>query len=161
MRLTRSFPIALSKERIDLYRWIIEMTPADYESYSPAHRAMGSFVKDGVFHMVNVEMIGNEMLVQHYTLVEHRPDHVAFYSKASKAYVLRWFPATVGVPWQMTLRETGPDRCELICTIGADFPNPLLEIGGYLNGLGWLFLRRHLEQEVEAFARDIERKFAS
>jgi hypothetical protein len=161
MRLTRSFLINLPKENIDLYRWVTEMTPADYESYSKAHRAMGSFFQDGEFHMVNVENIGNEMIVQHYQLVGHRPDRIVFYSKATNAYVLRWFPATVGVPWVMELQPVQTGRCKLVCTIGADFPNVMVAFGAFMNGLGGFFLRRHLTEEGAAFACDIERKFAA
>jgi hypothetical protein len=161
MRLTESFPIRLPKEKIDLYRWVTEMTPAEYETYSPSHRAMGSYFHEGSFHMVNVEMIGNEMIVQHYRLLEHRPDRVAFYSKATRAYVLRWFPATVGVPWEMEVRATGPEACELVCTIGADFPNAMVAFGAFSNGFHGRFLHRHLVQEGAAFARDLEEKFAA
>jgi hypothetical protein len=59
----------------------------------------------------------------------------------------------------MSLRANGPDRCDLVCTIGADFPNPMVAIGAFINGFGGLFLRGHLKEEGEAFARDIERKF--
>ena len=159
MRITRSFKIGLPKEAVDLYRWVTEMTDADYASYAKAHKAMGSYVKNDRFHMVNVEAIGNELLVQHYVLQEHRPDRVAFYSETTEAYVLRWFRTIVGVPWEMEVQATGPDRCKLRCTIGADFPTVMVAIGAFVNGLGGLFLRRHLNEEGKAFARDIERKF--
>jgi hypothetical protein len=135
------------------------MTDADYTSYARGHKAMGSYFTNGHFFMTNVEMIGNEMIIQNYTLLEHQPDRVRFYSEKTKAYILRWFPAVVGVPWEMSLRAKGPDRCDLVCTIGADFPNLIVAIGAFINGLGGLFLRRHLREEGEAFARDIERKF--
>jgi len=160
MRVTSSFEIALPKEVIDLYQWVTEMTDADYASFAHGHKAMGSYFKDGRFNMVNVEMIGNEMIVQHYLLRDHRPDRVRFYSEATKAYILRWLPAVVGVPWEMEVMANGPDRCELACTIGADFPNKMIAVGAYVNGLGGFFLRRHLEEEGKAFARDIERKFS-
>jgi hypothetical protein len=153
------FEISLPKEEIDLYRWVTEMTDADYVSYTRGHKAMGSYFKDGRFFMANVEMIGNEMVVQNYVLQEHRPDRVRFYSERTRAYILRWFPAVVGVPWEMSLRAKGTDRCDLVCTIGADFPNRMVAIGAFINGLGGLFMRRHLREEGEAFARDIERKF--
>jgi len=157
--MTGSFEIGLRKEAIDLYRWVTEMTDSDYASYARAHKAMGSYFKDGRFHMVNVETIGNEMLVQHYVLQEHRPDRVTFYSENTEAYILRWFRAIVGVPWELDVQATGPDRCKLLCTIGADFPNVLVAAGACVNGLDGLFLRRHLYEEGKAFARDIERKF--
>ena len=159
MRTTRLFEIALPKEKIDLYRWVTEMTDADYASFAHGHKAMGSYFKDGHFFMANVEMIGNEMIIQNYALQEHRPDCVKFYSERTRAYIFRWFPAVVGVPWEMSLRANGPNRCDLVCTIGADFPNLMVAIGAFINGLGGFFLRRHLKEEGEAFARDIERKF--
>jgi|GEM_PF-2583082 hypothetical protein len=161
MRVTEKFEIALPKKAIDLYRWVTEMTDADYVSYAGAHKAMGSYFSDGRFFMVNVETIGNEMIVQNYALQEHQSDHVKFYSENTKAYVLRWFPVVVGVPWEMEVRAKGSDRCELVCTIGADFPNQLLAFAAYINGLGGLFLRRHLKEEGRAFAGDIERKSRS
>lgn len=159
MRVTKSFEISLPKQAIDLYQWVTEMTDADYASYARGHKAMGSYFRDGHFNMVNVEMIGNEMIVQHYILRDHRRDRVTFYSDKTKAYVLRWFPAVVGVPWEMEVRAKGPNRSELVCTIGADFPSRMLAFAAYINGLGGLFLRRHLNEEGKAFARDMERKF--
>jgi hypothetical protein len=159
MRETRSFEIPLPIEKIDLYQWVTEMTDADYASYARGHKAMGSYFKDGRFFMANVEMIGNEMIVQNYALQEHRPDRVRFYSEKTKAYILRWFPAVVGVHWEMSLRAKDSYRCDLVCMIGADFPNRMVAIGAYINGLGGLLLRRHLEEEGKAFAWDIERKF--
>ncbi len=161
MRTTQFFEISLPKEAIDLYQWVTEMTDADYVSFARGHKAMGSCFKDGRFCMVNVETIGNEMIVQNYVLREHQPDRVRFYSEKTTAYVLRWFPAVVGVPWEMALRAKGPDRCDLVCTIGADFPSRRLATAAYINGLGGLFLRRHLNEEGRAFARNIERKFSN
>ena len=50
--------------------------------------------------------------------------------------------------------------CELTCTIGAEFPSPILDALAWANG-AWFFIRRHLATEGAAFARDIELKFAS
>ena len=74
------------------------MTDQDYRSYSSAHQVMGSFFSGCIFHMLNVENIGNEMLVQHYELKYQTPDHVQFYSGNTVVYILRWFPTTVSVP---------------------------------------------------------------
>lgn len=156
-----SFTINLPVEKIDLYKWITEMTNNDYNSYSKAHQAMGSFFKDGVFHTVNVENIGNETLVQHYALKYHEPHHVQFYSASTKAYVMRWFPAEVCVPWEMQVKATSNHSSELICMIGADFPNRFLQVAAWINGLGGIFLAGHLKQEGKAFAKDIEKKFGN
>lgn len=42
-RYAAGFPVNLPIEKIDLYKWVTEMTDADYRSYSKAHQALGSF----------------------------------------------------------------------------------------------------------------------
>ncbi len=159
IRYSASFTIDLPIEKIDLYKWVTEMTDQDYSSYSSAHQVMGSFFRDGVFHMLNVENIGNEMLVQHYELIYHTPDHVQFYSNSTVVYVLRWFPTTVSVPWEMQVRPVTATTSELICMIGADFPSGFLKLAALANGLDGYFLTKHLKAETKAFAKDIEEKF--
>jgi hypothetical protein len=159
IRHLASFPIDLPANKIDLYKWLIEMQHTDYISYSRSHIAMGSFFKEGVFNTVNVENIGNETIVQRYALEYHSSDHVQLYSSKTSAYVLRWFPATVGVPWEMKIRPVSANTSELVCLIGADFPSAFLKIAAWCNGFGGYFLRRHLHQEGKAFATDMEEKF--
>ena len=152
MRVSRSFPIDLPIEQIDMYRWATAMTSADYESFTPAHKALGSFRCDSRFFMVNVECIGSDLLVQHYELIEHSRSHVKFYSRRTRGYIYRWLPVTFSVPWEMTLRSTSARSCELTCTIGADFPSAILGALAGLNG-SFFFMRRHLAEEGAAFAR--------
>lgn len=159
IRFSASFSINLPVEKIDMYQWVTGMTEEDYLAYSTAHQAMGSSFKNGTFHTVNVENVGNETLIQHYELKYHSPSHVQFYSSRTKAYILRWIPAIVGVPWEMQVRPMSPSTSELVCLIGVDFPNIFLKMGAWFNGLNGLFLKRHLNHEGLAFARDIEKKF--
>ena len=161
MRVSMTFPVNLRIDQIDMYRWVTDMTSADYQSFARAHTAMGSFFQGNRFFMVNVECIGSDLLVQHYELMEHSPAHVKFYSPRTTGYIYRWFPVTFAVPWEMTVRSVSDRTCELVCTVGADFPSPWLWIVAWANGLGFSFIRRHLAVEGAAFAMDIERKFAS
>lgn len=160
-RYIQDFAVNLPVEKIDLYQWITGMTDADYTSYSPAHKAMGSFSKDGVFHMTNVEHIGTETLVQHYKMINHAANRVQLYSETSKAYIMRWFPVKVGVPWQFYAQPVSSTSSRLICLVGVDYPNYLVRIAAWFSGLGGFFLRKHLNKEGNAFARDIEQKFTS
>lgn len=162
MKLTRSFTVPLPKERIDLYRWVTEMTSADYRSYAPrAHRCLGSHHEQGRLHVACIETIGNELLQHVYVLRNHRADWLDFYSPASRAYVLRWFPATVGVAWTLRIDPIDATSSLLTCSIGVDFPNALVALGAYANSLGFLFLRRHLAEEGAAFAEDLGFKFGA
>ncbi len=158
-RYVQRFGINLPIEKIDLYKWVTGMTDTDYTSYSAAHQLMGSSFRDGLFCMTNVENIGLETVIQHYELKYHAPNHVQFYSPKTISYILRWFPAKVGVPWELYLQPVSANSCRLICLIGADFPNFLLKIGAWFSGFGGLFLQMHLNKEGKAFAKDIESKF--
>jgi hypothetical protein len=160
-RYIQDFTVNLPIEKIDLYKWITRMTDADYKSYSRAHKFMESFTKDGVFYMTNVENIGTEKLVQYYKLVSHAANRVQLYSAKSKAYIMRWFPVKVGVPWQFYAQPVSHTSSRLICLIGVDYPNPFLRFAAWFTGLGGFFLRKHLNTEGNAFARDIEKKFTS
>jgi hypothetical protein len=160
MRVSRTFPVNLSIDRIDMYRWVTTMTSEDYESFAPAHKAMGSFFHGARFFMVNVECIGSDLLVQHYELIDYSKSHVKFHSARTKGYVCRWLPVTFSVTWEITLRPTSSRTCELTCTIGADFSSALLSAIARAGG-SQFFTRRHLGVEGVAFARHLEQTFAS
>lgn len=159
VRYVESFPINLPAKKIDLYKWVVEMTESDYVSYSPAHRAMNSYFKDDILFMTNVENIGVDMIIQHYQLKYHSPEHVQFYSAKSEAYIIRWICVLAGVPWEMQIKPVSIDSCELVCLVGADYPNLIIKVAAWFNGLGGTFLRKHLRKEGKAFAKDIEEKF--
>lgn len=159
VRFVESFPIDLPAQQIDLYKWIVEMTEADYRSYSPAHLAMNSHFERGVLFMTNVEDIGLDTIVQHYELEYHSAEHVQFYSAKSDAYIFRWFRFFVGVPWEMQIRPVSANSCELVCLVGTDYPNLFIREAAWFNGLGGSFIRKHLRKEGQAFAKDIETKF--
>ena len=159
IRFTESFPINIPAKMIDLQEWFAGMMETDYTSYSQAHIAMSSFSKDGILYTTNVENIGTDQIVQHYIMQHEAPDHVLLYSPDSVAYIMRFFPITVGVPWEMQIRPVSKDASELVCLIGIDYPNKLIQIVYSLYGLGGLFLRKHLNKEGKAFAKDIEKKF--
>ena len=158
-RYIQSFPVNLPADKIDLRRWVTGMTDADYASYSTAHKAMGSFFIDNVFYMKNVENIGIETVVHQYQLKYHAANHVQFYSPKSKSYIMRWFPATVAVPWELYIQPVSATSSRLICLIGVDFPGFVLKIAAWFSSFGGLFLKKHLNTEGKAFAQDIEEKF--
>lgn len=161
LRFSQSFPVNVPVEKIDLYKWITEMNDQDYRSYSTAHKAIGSYTRGDRFYMTNVENIGTDTVIQNYELKSHAPNSIQLYSAKSKAYIMRWFPVTVGVPWEIYVQPVSSTSSRLICLIGVDYPSLLLRIAAWINGLGGFFLRRHLRIEGKAFAIDVERKFKS
>lgn len=156
----QSFPVNVPVEKVDMNKWVSEMTDADYVSYSRAHKMMSSFSKDGVLYMKNLENIGLNSLIQRYELKHRSPSHVQFYSSNTTAYVMRWFPAQVSVAWEMQVNKVSDDTCDLTCLVGIDFPGALLK-AAWASGLGAYFLERHLNEEGENFAKDLEKKFGT
>ncbi|MCS3869275.1 hypothetical protein J3D55_002191 [Chryseobacterium ginsenosidimutans] len=67
-RYLASFLINLPAEHIDLGKWFTEMKETDYTSYSPAHIAMSSYFTGETLFSTNVENIGIDQIVQHYTM---------------------------------------------------------------------------------------------
>lgn len=159
-RYIAAFPVNLPAEQIDLRKWFVEMIETDYTSYSPAHIAMSSYFKEGILYSTNVENIGTDQIVQHYTMRYDAKDHLLLHSAESSVYILRFVPVSVGVPWEMQIRAVTENSCEFICMFGIDYPNRLLQIAFSIYGLGGLFLKNHLKREGVAFAKDIEQKFS-
>ena len=159
VRFVETFPINLPIEKIDLHQWFISMNDLDYRSYSTAHQAIGSYLRDGRFYMTNVENVGTDTIIQNYELKSYSADSVKLYSLRSKAYILRWIPVFVGVPWELSVKRVSATRSSLTCMIGVDYPNLLSRVAAWVNGLGGLFLRQHLKKETKSFALDIQRKF--
>ena len=59
----------------------------------------------------------------------------------------------------MQIMPISDNACELICLIGVNYPNPVLKVVAWLNGLGGPFLKKHLNKEGIAVAKDIKIKF--
>lgn len=159
VRFVETFSINLPVEQIDLHQWFVNMNDLDYRSYSTAHKAIGSYIRDGRFYMTNVENVGADTIIQNYELRSYSADSVKLYSTRSKAYIMRWVPVYVGVPWELSIRRVSATSSSLTCIIGVDYPNLLIRVAAWVNGLGGLFLRQHLKKETEMFALDIQRKF--
>lgn len=160
-RYVASFPINLAAEQIDLSQWMSEMKASDYISYSPAHIAMNSYVKDNVLFATNVENIGTDQIVQHYEMTYESKDHLLLHSAESDVYIMKFVPVSVGVPWEMQIRPVTENTCEFVCMFGIDFPNAFLQTVYKFYSLNGTFLRKHLTKEGIAFARDIEQKFSA
>ena len=106
--------------------------------------------------MVNVESIGGSLLIQHYATQRADKDHVTMVAGASRAYLMHLVPVEIGVIWDMQVLSEGPETSRFRCTIDVAMP-PAIRVLGLFNGTGF-FVKRHLIEETEGFARDIARK---
>jgi hypothetical protein len=106
--------------------------------------------------MVNVEVMGGGLIIQHYREVHAEPTRVEMLSERSRVYLLRLIPATVLVRWTMTATPRTLDTTTFECIVEIEL-SPALRLGSTLTGLGY-FIHNHLDEETLGFAADITRK---
>lgn len=152
--------LGLPVEAIDLYQWLTHITEADYQHFSSAHRAIGLCQNEDGEGMINVESIGGNLLVQHYSIVQKERQALKLISPRTDAYLFRLLKVHVGVEWTMSIGYRDATSCAFTCQIGVSYPSTLLAIASKLVA-GNYFIRRHLNEEAPRFAQDIERRFWS
>lgn len=152
--------ITVPVEQIDLYHWLINISEEDYKRFSKDHIAIGLCRKNGAEGMINVESIGGNLLVQHYTIVEKERDHVFLYSEKSEAYLFHFVKVYIKVEWKMSVKFKDENTSTFTCELNIKYPNKALPVAAKLTA-GDYFLRKHLNEEGKNFAADIERKFSN
>ena len=156
MRFAHETTILLAASSIDLPEWLFNLTDAEYGACARGHRGIG--VQGGARRsgMINVESIGGSLMVQHYETRRADKDHVTMVSEASRAYLMHVAPVKVGVVWDMQVMPDGPSTSRFRCEIDVAMPLAVRLLG--LTTGTPLFVRRHLVEETNGFARDIARK---
>lgn len=63
-------------EKVNIADWLLNLPDAEYQKCSVNHIAAGATATyDGQPMSINVEMIGDALVIQHYVATEHRPDY--------------------------------------------------------------------------------------
>ncbi len=63
-------------EKVNIADWLLNLPDAEYQRCSLHHIAAGSTTTyDGEPMSINVETIGDALVIQHYVATEHRPDY--------------------------------------------------------------------------------------
>ncbi len=63
-------------EKVNIADWLLNLPDAEYQRCSVHHIAAGSTTTyDGQPMSINVETIGDALVIQHYIATEHRPDY--------------------------------------------------------------------------------------
>jgi hypothetical protein len=148
--------IPFPASEIDLGEWLFTMSDEEYQKTARQHRALGVFREAGVRGMINVEVAGHALLVQHYHEVKSTRESVEMHSAKSRAYLFHLWPVTVQVRWRMTVRPLDGERTTFSCTVEPKMPG-LINVMAILTGVT-AAIRRHTHEETIGFAADISRK---
>jgi len=161
---TVTAPIHAPIEKVDIADWLFHLTDAEYQRCAYAHLAAGTTTTDdGRAMSINVEMIGDALVVQHY-VAEVREPHFCRMVSISDSI------GSVGhtklqVIWELSVRKTGEDSCEFTNHIHSSAIDETME---FFKQHGILFERArdarqqashaHNQEETPNFAKSIERR---
>lgn len=125
MEFTQHTVINAPVDQVDLKEWLFTLSDSEYQATAKGNKAAGTFTTDGVRGMVNVESIGNVIVVQHYLAVRADSTHMEMLSERSLVYLLHLIPTPVWVRWTMTAVAKTEDTTTLSCTVQTRMPPPV------------------------------------
>ncbi len=149
--------INIPADNIDMYKWLRELTDIEYQSFSKGHQAMGHLNEGEFGGMINVEIVGGLLLVQHYSIKDKSKSHVNSYSSQTKAYLMGFIPIRIEVSWSLRVLDISNQKSKFICEVGVLIPSKILSF--ISNPILSFFLNRHIKEEGILFVKDIENKF--
>jgi hypothetical protein len=156
MKFTNDATVTFPADEIDLPKWLFTITDEEYQAVSPAHRALGTFSADGERGMVNVEVMGGALVIQHYREVQATKSHVEMYSARSRAYLMHVLPVSMAARWTMSVTPRSAETSTFSCTVEVVPPAALRSLMGVM-GIRRA-VRKHVEQETASYAADLSRK---
>ncbi len=113
--LAESTAVALIKspiEAIDLTEWLFTLKDHEYQACSVAHIACGStFAPDGKRMSINVEQVGESLLVQHYTEQISERSHCRVHSMTNS--ISGKGRTALEITWELSLRVVDAVTSEL------------------------------------------------
>jgi hypothetical protein len=108
---TVSAMIDLPIEKIDIAEWLLNLTDSEYQRCSHAHIAAGRTTSDDGRPMsINVETIGDALVVQHYVADVTEPHFCRMVSISDS--IGPSGHATLQVVWELSIKTTGSGTCE-------------------------------------------------
>jgi hypothetical protein len=149
-------------ETVDIPAWCFTLPESEYNACSPAHyAAAATTAPDGRRMSINVEVLGGSLMVQHYVEDVAEQNHLRLVSTSDL-----FTPAgrtKIGVIWELRVRRTDNDSCELTNTVSGFATSELLEFlakqGIPLDGFVAAqrpIVEAHNRQETPLFAKSIE-----
>jgi hypothetical protein len=152
-------------EKVDLTDWLFTLTDNEYQKCSTAHIAAGTSLNfDGKRISLNVEMIGDSLLVHHYVEEIGKNEHCSVRSLTDAYSSGRW--TKMEVTWELTVEKINETSCYLHNRIQVSPSDQVLEA---LKSAGPAAIeqvkermlkntKNHNEEETPLFAKNIEIK---
>jgi hypothetical protein len=156
MNFRNTVTAPFAADQVDLSKWLFTMTDEEYQAVATAHRALGTFVEDGVRGMVNVEAMGGALLIHDYREVQATKPQVEMCSPRTRMYLLHVLPVSIEVRWTMNVVPRTADTSTFSCTVDIVLPAALRVVAGVVGFKR--AVRKHVEEETGGYAVDLTRK---
>jgi hypothetical protein len=151
-------------EKVDIAWWLLNLPDAEYQRCSPAHIAAGTTTSDDGRPMsINVETIGDTLVVQHYVAEVHEPHFCRMVSISDS--ITTKGRTKVQVVWELSVKKIDAQSCEYTNHIHATVTDDFL---AFIEQNGISFEKAsvarqeashaHNLQETPNFAKSIERQ---
>ena len=154
-------------EKVDIADWLFNLPDAEYQRCSPVHIAAGHTTSDDGRPMsINVETIGEALMVQHFVAEVSEP-HFCRLISVSDA-ITRRGRTKVHLKWELSTKKIDNDTCEYSNHIHATATDEFLTFIDK-NGITFEQARlarqqasdSHNREETPNFAKSIERRSMS
>ena len=151
-------------EKVNIADWLFNLPDAEYQKCSPAHIAAG-FTRstDGQPMSINVETIGNALIIQHYVATQYTADYCRMLSISDS--LTPNGRSKVQVLWELKVTAIDADTCEYTNEIHATATPEFFEFMRLHNiTLAQAAHDRqvasdaHNQEETPLFAKSIEKK---
>jgi hypothetical protein len=151
-------------EKVDIAEWLFHLPDAEYQRCSHAHIAAGTTTSDdGVPMSINVETIGDALMIQHY-VGEIREPHLCRMVSNSDSITAAG-RSKARVVWELSVKKIDDRSCEYSNHIHASATD---ETMAFLeeHGIAFETAKRarqeasdaHNREETPNFAKSLERK---
>ena len=151
-------------EKVDIADWLFNLADAEYQRCSPAHLAAGTTTTDDGRPMsINVEAIGDALIIEHY-VAEVREPHLCRMVSISD-FITASGRTKVRVEWELSVKPIDRGHCEYSNHVHAAATDEFL---AFLEKNGITFEQAraanqavadsHNREETPNFAKSIERR---
>ncbi len=155
---TVSATILAPIENVNIADWVLHLSDAEYQRCSTAHIAAGATTTDDGRPMsINVENIGDAIVIQHYVAEVHEPHFCRMVSVSDS--ISPTGRTKLQVVWELSVKKIDDHTCEYANHIHGTALDQTLE---FLKARGIPFETAHAARQQASHAHNIEEtpKFA-
>ena len=150
-------------ELINIGEWMFTLKSEEYAACAEGHQgaAQGHLVSGKRFS-VNLEIVADMFMIQHYIEKVAERDHVVGFSPNSVFFLNDTDYVISQITWDLKVTKLDDARCELSCSVISESENEafVTQLNAMLKDVPpeHTPLQQHIAEETPLFGKDIERK---